>query len=42
VQEPLIDQKLAHLEAAIFDNSGSVLPLEELRIRLADWRIYVA
>ncbi len=42
VQEPLIEQKLAHLEAAIFDNSGSVLPLEELRIRLTDLRIYVA
>ena len=42
VQEPLIGQKLAHLEAAIFDNSGSVLTLEELRIRLADLRIYVA
>ena len=28
VQEPLIEQKLAHMEAAIFDNSGSVLPLE--------------
>ena len=42
VQEPLIEQKLAHLEAAIFDNSGSVLPLEELRIRLADLRIYCA
>jgi hypothetical protein len=42
VQEPLIEQKMAHLEAAIFDNSGSVLPLEELRIRLADLRIYVA
>ncbi len=42
VQEPQVEQKLAHLEAAIFDNSGSVLPLEELRIRLADLRIYVA
>jgi hypothetical protein len=42
VQEPLIEQKLAHLEAAIFDNSGSVLPLEELKIRLADLRIYCA
>ena len=42
VQEPLIEQKLAHLEAAIFDNSGSVLPLKELRIRLADLRIYCA
>ncbi len=42
VQELLIEQKLAHLEAAIFDNSGSVLPREELRIRLADLRIYVA
>ncbi len=42
VQEPLIGQKLAHLEAAIFDNSGSVLPLEELRVRLADLRIYYA
>ncbi len=42
VQEPLIEQKLAHLEAAIFDNSGSVLPLEELQVRLADLRIYDA
>ena len=42
VQEPLIEQKLAHLEAAIFDNSGSVLPLEELRVRLTDLRIYCA
>ena len=42
VQEPLIEQKLAHLEAAIFDNSGSVLPFEELRVRLTDLRIYVA
>ena len=40
VQEPLIEQKLAHLEAAFFDNSGSVLPLEELRVRLANLRIY--
>ncbi len=39
VQEPLIEQKLAHLEASIFDNSGSVLPLEELRVRLMDLRI---
>ena len=42
VQEPLIEQKLAHLEARIFDNSGSVLPREELRVRLADLRIYSA
>jgi hypothetical protein len=42
VQEPLIEQKLAHWEAAIFDNSGSVLPLEKLRIRLTDLRIYCA
>jgi hypothetical protein len=42
VQEPLIEQRLAHLEAAIFDNSGSVLPLEELRVRLTDLRIYFA
>ncbi len=42
VQEPLIEQKLAHLEAAIFDNSGSVLPLEELWVRLTDLRIYGA
>ena len=42
VQEPLIEQKLAHLEAAVFDNSGSVLPLEELRVRLTDLRIYCA
>lgn len=42
VQEPLIEQKLAHLEAVIFDNSGSVLPLEELRVRLTDLRIYCA
>lgn len=42
VQEPLIEQKLAHLEASIFDNSGSVLPREELLIRLTDLRIYVA
>lgn len=42
VQEPLILQKLTHLEAAIFDNSGAVLPCEELRIRLTDLRIYCA
>jgi T5orf172 domain/Competence protein CoiA-like family len=42
VQEPLIEQKLAHLEASIFDNSGLVLPREELRIRLTDLRIYSA
>ena len=42
MQEPLIEQKLAHLEAAFFDNSGSVLPREELRIRLIDLRIYSA
>ncbi len=42
VQEPLILQKLAHLEAAIFDNSGAVLPREELRFRLTDLRIYCA
>lgn len=42
VQEPLILQKLTHLEAAIFDNSGSVLPREELQVRLTDLRIYCA
>ena len=42
VQEPLIEQKLAHLEASIFDNSGSVLPREELRVRLTELRIYSA
>lgn len=42
VQEPLILQKLVHLEAAIFDYSGAVLPCEELRIRLTDLRIYCA
>lgn len=42
VQEPLIERKLAHLEASIFDNSGSVLPREELRVRLTDLRIYSA
>ncbi len=42
VQEPLILRKLAHLEAVIFDNSGSVLPREELRVRLTDLRIYCA
>ncbi len=42
VQEPLIEQKLAHLEASIFDNSGSVLPREDLLIGLTDLRIYVA
>ena len=42
VQEPLIGQKLAHLEASIFDNSGSVLPREELRVSLTDLRIYGA
>ena len=42
VQEPLIEQKLAHLEASIFDNSGSVLPREELRVRLTNLRIYSA
>jgi hypothetical protein len=40
VQEPLIEQKLALLESAIFDNSGSVLPREELWVRLTDLRIY--
>jgi len=42
VQEPLMEQKLVHLESVIFNNSGSVLPLEELRVRLADLRIYSA
>ncbi len=42
VQEPLIEQKLAHLEAAMFDNSGVILPHEKLQVRLADLRIYVA
>lgn len=42
VQEPLILQKLAHLEAAIFDNSGAIVPREELRVRLTDLRIYCA
>ncbi len=42
VQSPLIFQKLAYLEASIFDNSGSVLPREELRVYLTDLRIYCA
>lgn len=42
VQEPLIERKLTQLEAAIFDNSGAVLPRKELLIRLTDLRIYCA
>jgi len=42
VQDPLILQKLAHLEAAIFDNSGTILPRDELQVRLTDLRIYCA
>ncbi|KJH69621.1 GIY-YIG nuclease family protein [Aliterella atlantica] len=42
IHEIQIKQKLAQLEAAIFNNSGSVLPPGELRIRLTDLRIYCA
>ena len=42
LQESLIEQKLTYLEAAIFNNSGSVLPQKELRVRLTDLRIYGA
>lgn len=42
IQQPLIEQKLAHLEASIFDNSGFILPLAELQVRLTDLGIYVA
>ena len=42
VQEPLIMQKLASFEAAIFDNKGCVLPEPELSFRLTDLRIYWA
>lgn len=40
VQEPLILQKLAHLESAIFDYTGAVLPCDDLRVRLTDLQIY--
>ncbi|KJH70270.1 GIY-YIG nuclease family protein [Aliterella atlantica] len=42
LHESLIEQKLTQLEAAIFTNSGSVLPQKELRVRLTDLRIYCA
>lgn len=42
LHESLIEQKLTHLEAAIFNNSGSVLPPKELRVCLTDLRIYGA
>jgi len=42
LHESLIEQKLTQLEAAIFTNSGSVLPCNELQIRLIDLRIYCA
>lgn len=42
IHELQIGQKLAQLEAAIFDNSGSMLPPGELQIRLTDLRIYCA
>ncbi len=42
LHESLIEQKLTQLEAAIFTNSGSVLPCNELQIRLTDLRIYCA
>ncbi len=42
LHESLIEQKLAQLEAAIFNNSGSLLPQKELSFRLTDLRIYGA
>lgn len=42
LHESLIEQKLTQLEAAIFTNSGSLLPQKELSIRLTDLRIYSA
>jgi hypothetical protein len=42
VQEPLILQKLAQFEAAIFDNKGCILQNPELSFRLTDLRIYTA
>ncbi len=42
LHESLIEQKLIQIEAAIFTNSGSVLPQKELRVRLTDLRIYCA
>lgn len=42
VQEPLILQKLASFEAAIFDNRGSVLPDRDLSFHLTDLHIYLA
>lgn len=42
LHELQIGQKLAYLEAAIFDNSGAVLPYKELQVRLTDLRIYCA
>ncbi len=42
LHESQIGQKLAHLEAAIFSNSGSLLPPSELQVRLTDLRIYCA
>ncbi len=42
LHESLIEQKLTQLETAIFTNSGSVLPRDELQIRLTDLRIYSA
>jgi len=42
LHESQIEQKLAHLEASIFGNSGSLLPPGELQVRLTDLRIYCA
>lgn len=42
VQEPLILQKISDLEAAIFNNSGSVLPQKKLSICFTDLQIYCA
>ncbi len=42
VQEPLILQKLASFEAAIFDNRDRILSNPELLFWLTDLRIYVA
>lgn len=42
VQQPLILQKLTELEAAVFDNQGTVLQQPELSFRLTDLQIYGA
>lgn len=41
VQEPLIEQKLASFEAAIFDNKGVVVAQPNLSFCLTDLRIYL-